>query len=406
MPPLNKIKFVVPKELARFVGREVTREAKLAAARGALPLQPKDLIVVMFYLAHDPDPEIKAAAEKSMMELPAAILKSILDSAETHPLIIDFYARKLEPESGLLENIALNRVSHDETVCFLASRPIKRVVEIISNNQTRILRYPAIIEVLGNNPMVGQATIDRILHFIHLETGLKPREDAVQPQPQEEPQPPQGVEGQEEPQETQEEQYQQEMPAEQGEVTPMEERPDYMQDQHYPWLDEEEEAIDHWAIDDLPSELTEDYDRELEEHEKDTLTQRITKMSISDRIKMAMLGNKESRSILVKDPNKLVSGAVLQSPKLTDNEIDNISRSRTVSDDVIRQICNNNEWTRNYVVKANLVNNTKTPLPVAMRFLNFLTPRDVQSVSRSKNVAAPVATAAKKLMQKRMERKG
>ena len=387
------------------MGKDVARDAKLPAARGALPLQPKELVVVMFYLSHDPDPEIKATAEKNMMQLPAAILKSVLDSAETHPLIIDFYARRLEPESGLLENIALNRVSHDETICHLASRPIKRVVEIISNNQTRILRYPPIIEVLGNNPMVGQATIDRILHFIHLETGVKPREDAVQPQPQE-AQPPQEVEGQEEPLETQEEQYQQEMPAEQGEEQPMEERPDYMKDEHYPWLDEQEEAVDPWAIDDLPPELTEDYDRELEEHEKDTLTQRITKMSISDRIKMAMLGNKESRSILVKDPNKLVSGAVLQSPKLTDNEIDNISRSRTVSDDVIRQISTNNEWTRNYIVKANLVNNTKTPLPVAMRFLNFLTPKDVQSVSRSKNVAAPVSTAAKKLLQKRLERKG
>jgi ABC-type thiamine transport system substrate-binding protein len=96
----------------------------------------------------------------------------------------------------------------------------------------------------------------------------------------------------------------------------------------------------------------------------------------------------------------------MQSPKITDNEIETISRSRSISDDIIRQIANNNEWTRNYMIKANLVNNTKTPLPVAMRFLNFLTPRDVQQVSRSKNVAAPVATAARKLLKKRSDRKG
>ena len=402
MPPLNKIKFVVPKELVRYVGKDVPRDAKAATARGGVPLQPKDLIVVLFYLSHDPDPEIKSHAEKSLADLPYTILKAILDSAETHPLIIDYYARRLEPESGLLENIALNRVTHDETVCYMASKPLKRLVEIISNNQTRILRHPPIIEILGNNPMVGQATIDRILHFIHLETGLKPRPDAVQPQPQEAEQETQETEETLEAEETQEEA----MEAEAGTEEAMEERPDYMQDEHYPWLDEQDESIDHWALDSLPEELTEDYERELNDDEKFTLTQKISTLGISDKIKMAMLGNKEARGILIKDANKLVAAAVMQSPKITDNEIETISRSRSISDEVIRQIANNNEWTRNYMIKANLVNNTKTPLPVAMRFLNFLTPRDVQQVSRSKNVAAPVAAAARKLLKKRTERKG
>ena len=402
MPPLNKIKFVVPKDLARYIGRDVPRETKAAAARGGVPLQPKELVVLLFYLSHDQDPEIKSLAENSLTGLPHPLLKAILDSAETHPLIIDFYARRLEPESGLLENIALNRVTHDETVCYLAGKPLKRLVEIISNNQTRILRYPLIIEVLGNNPMVGQATIDRILHFIHLETGLKPRADAVQPQPQEEPSQ-ETEEAQEE--ETYEEELQQEA-TEEGVETPMEERPDYMQEEHYPWLDENEDTIDHWALDDLPDELTGDYDRELSEEEKSTLTQQISKMGIAEKIKMGMLGNKEARGILIKDANKLVAAAVMSSPKITDNEIETISRSRSVSDDVIRQIANSNEWTRNYMIKANLVNNTKTPLPVAMRFLNFLTPKDVQQVSRSKNVAPPVASAARKLLKKRLERKG
>jgi len=385
MPPLSKIKFVVPKELAKYVGKSVPREAKVMASRGTLPIPPKDLSIVLFYLAYDPDPEIKETAKKSLLNFPPPLLKTLLDSKEIHPLIIDFFARNLDPESGLLENIALNSVTHDQTIEFLASKPFKRLVEIIANNQTRLLRHPPIVDILGNNPMVGQATIDRILHFIKLETGVKKMEEEAPPpeeQPQEEAPPPE--EGAEE--------YEDEIP-------------DYMQDEEYPWTDEDEEVPEHWGMVDLPPELSEDHDEELSEDDHLNLTQRIAQMSISDKIKTAMLGNKEARSILIKDSNKIVASAVMSSPKLTDNEIESISKSRTVSEEVIRQIANNNEWSRSYNIKLNLVNNNKTPLQTSLKFLNFLTQRDITQVSKSKNVPGPIATAAKKLIQKRREGK-
>ena len=388
MPPLAKIKFLVPKDLARYVGKKTPRDAKMVAARGTLPIPPKDLAIVLFYLSHDSDADIKESAKNSLLKIPHAVLKGLLDARETHPLIIDFYAHNVDVDSELLENIALNPISHDETIAFLATKPIKRVVEIVANNQTRILRHPAIVDALGNNPMVGQATIQRILHFIQLETGLK---DVTEEPP---PPPPEEEKAEEETEEEREE----------GEEE-YDEDSDYMDEEDYPWLDEEEELPEYWAVTDLPDDLMEDFDGELDDEGKMSLTKRLGSMGISDKIKIAMVGNKEARSILIKDANKLVAGAVLSSPKLTDNEIDMISKSRSVSEDVIRQVAMNPEWTRNYSVKLNLVNNAKTPLMTAMRMLNFLTKRDVQLVSRSKNVPSPVATAAKKLIQKRLERK-
>jgi len=386
MPPLSKIKFVVPKELARYVGKAVPRDAKMVAAKGSLPLQPKQLAIVLFYLAHDPDPEIKSTAENSLLNFPPPVLKTLLEAGDTHPLILDFFARRLDPESGLLESIALNKVTHDETIAYLAGKPFKTLVEIISNNQTRLLRHPKIIDVLSTNPMVGQATIERILHFISLETSSKLKKQA---QPAEEV-----AEEEKEEKEAAEEEYEEE------------EIPDYMRDEEYPWVDDEEELPDHWSVADIPSELSEDSDEELGEEDVKNLTKRISEMSISDKIKTAMLGNKEARSILIKDANKIVASAVLQSPKITEEEIETISRSRAVSDEIIRQIANNRDWTRNYSIKLNLVSNVKTPLHVSMKFLNFLTQKDVQQIARSKDVPAPVATAARKLMQKRRDKKG
>lgn len=387
MPPLNKIKFTVPAALAKYVGKDTPREAKLFAAKGTLPIPPKDMVIVLFYLAHYPDPEIKMAAENSLLSIPHPILKTILESNETHPLILDFYAKKLDQESGLLEVIALNKVTHDETIEYLAGIANKTLVEIIANNQTRILRHPKIIDVLGNNPLVGQATIERILHFIALQTGAKPKEAVPPPKPA----------IQVPPEEQAEEQPQEELPQEEQ---PQEEIPDYMKDDEYPWMSDEE-MPDHWGLVDMPEEFMMDYDRELTDEEKLNLTKKVMKMNVAEKIKMALMGNKEARSILVKDSNKIVANAVLESPKLTDIEIEEISRSRSVSDEIIRKIANNNEWVRNYTVKNNLVNNPKTPIPTAIKFLNFLTKRDLMLVSKSKNVPSPVATAARKLLQKR-----
>jgi len=364
-------------------------------ARGTLPLPPKDLSIVLFYLAHDPDPEIKASAESSLMNLPYAIQKTLLESTDTHPLIMDFYARRLDQESGLLETIALNRVTHDETIELLARIPSKTLVEIIANNQTRILRHPNIVDILGNNPLCSQATIERILHFISLETGIKPKGAPPPPPTKEAPQHP--------PQESAMEQDELPPPEEEyppeGEA-PQEELPEYMQGDEYPWM-EQDEIPDHWAMADLPDEFMSDYDRDLTDEEKLNLSRQIASMNVADKIKMALLGNKEARGILVKDSNKIVAGAVLSSPKLTDQEVDEISRSRSVSDEIIRQIASSNEWTRNYNTKVNLVNNPKTPVPISIRFLNFLSKRDIHLISKSKNVPSPVASAARKLIQKR-----
>ncbi len=388
MPPLSKIKFVVPKDLAKYVGKSVPHDAKMMGAKGSLPLQPKQLAIVLFYLAHDPDPEVKAAAEKSLMNLPQPVIKTLLEAPDTHPLILDFFARRLDPESGFLDTIALNKVTHDETIAYLAGKPFKNLVEIISNNQTRLLRHPKIVDVLSSNPMVGQATIERILHFISLETSSRvKKEEKAAIQAGEE-------EKEEEQEEAAEEEYEEE------------EIPDYMKDEEYPWVDDEEELPDHWSMADIPSDLSEDSDEELEEEDYKHLSQKIADMGISEKIKTAMLGNKEARSILIKDANKMVSSAVLQSPKITEEEIEAVSRSRAISDEIIRQIANNRDWTRNYSVKLNLVNNVKTPLHVSMKFLNHLTQKDVRQISRSKDVPAPVATAARKLIQKRQEKKG
>lgn len=131
---------------------------------------------------------------------------------------------------------------------------------------------------------------------------------------------------------------------------------------------------------------------------KRSLSGKISKLSVAEKIKLALMGNKEVRSILIKDSNKLVATAVLKNPRITDGEIVKITQDKNVNEEIIRLICHNNNWTQNYAVKYNLVMHPKTPLPMALKFLSSLSLKDLGSVAKSKNVPAALATNARKLM--------
>jgi hypothetical protein len=128
-------------------------------------------------------------------------------------------------------------------------------------------------------------------------------------------------------------------------------------------------------------------------------------MGISEKIKMAITGDKEWRMLLIKDTNKLVSGAVIKNPRLTEAEILFIAKSPVNNDDIIRDICTDKEWTKNYQIKKALVENHKTPLHHALRFLSGLTEKDLAVLAKSKNISSIIATQARRsLLNKKKEK--
>ncbi len=140
-------------------------------------------------------------------------------------------------------------------------------------------------------------------------------------------------------------------------------------------------------------------EKEIDDAEaKRSLSGKIAKLSVAEKIKLALMGNKEVRSILIKDSNKLVSSAVLKNPRITDGEIVKITQDKNVNDEIIRIICHNNNWTQNYAVRYNLVLHPKTPLQVALKFLSTLSTKDLATVAKSKNVPSALATNARKLL--------
>ena len=129
--------------------------------------------------------------------------------------------------------------------------------------------------------------------------------------------------------------------------------------------------------------------------------QEIQDLAVPEKVKLAMSGDKEARSILIKDSNKQIQVAVLDSPRITEPEIVSIANSRNVGEDILRKIAGNRDWMKNYQIRLGLVNNPKTPLTIGLRIISTLMMSDLKRLAKSKGVSSVLTAAANRYLIKK-----
>ena len=145
---------------------------------------------------------------------------------------------------------------------------------------------------------------------------------------------------------------------------------------------------------DTLSELPEDPEPGDPEHKQ------LSSLSVLDRMKLAMKGTREQRAVLIRDSNKLVSAAVLSSPKVNEAEIEAFTKMGNVSEDVCRIIGQNRAWTKNYGIILGLCKHPKTPPALAMSFVQRLHEKDLKQISTDRNAKEGLRLLAKKMLTK------
>ena len=163
-------------------------------------------------------------------------------------------------------------------------------------------------------------------------------------------------------------------------------------------IETEELETEELETEELETEDEEKSESEDEDEEYQSKYKMAQAMGVSEKIKMALTGDKEWRSILVKDPNKLVCGSVIKNPRISDGEILNLVKTGIQSDEIMRLICANKEWTKNYQIRKALAENNKTPLPNALRYISTLTEKDLANLAKSKNVSNVISTQARRML--------
>lgn len=140
-------------------------------------------------------------------------------------------------------------------------------------------------------------------------------------------------------------------------------------------------------------------EQKAQEIQQERLIRKIGKMSVSEKIKLAMKGGSEARGILLKDSNKLVVMSVLDNPRITDKEIEAIARSRSIFEDALRAVARNREWMKSYSIQVAMITNPKTPPGISMQYVPYMKKKDLSMLEKNKNVPEVLRTTAKKLLK-------
>jgi hypothetical protein len=331
----------------------VPRELRLMAAQGALPLKPADLVDLLEQLLADEDEAVRQAASASLAGMAVDEMLPILKDRETPPSVLA-WAVAHRGERELLEVVLQNSSLPDEAVEALASSLPEHLAELVVINQVRLLRRTSLLEALETNQALSKDQRRRLRELresFHI--GEQPPEPAPAPPPAAAPPP----------------------------------EPEIMEPELPPPATEAEAVARYLS------------EEEQQEKEKISAVQRIYRLNTAEKLITALKGTREERAVLVRDPNRLVSAAVLGSPKLTDVEIESFAGMKSLSDDVLRKIGNHKEWMKRYGVVSNLVKNPRTPLAISLGLVSRLNPRDIKSLTVDRNVPEVIRKQAQKFVK-------
>ncbi len=356
----------LPEKIRRFGDPSAPTPARTMAAKGLVPVKGTDLVTLLVQLSADPDENVRKAADGTLSGLPEEVLRPAV-SAPLHPAILDGLLRYVRSNQALLEELAANRATPDATVAKIAKQCDVDTAERIATDQQRLLAHPEIIEALYKNRSTRMSTVDRLVELaarngveLHGVSTFAAHVEAIQ--------------GQLIIEETPEE----ELPSDRLFAEALEH-------------DDDEDAIETDRVDGT---------EEVREKHR-PLAFRIGEMSISEKVRLALIGDAAARAILVRDANRIVCMAAVTSPAMKDAEAARIASSKQVSDDILRYVGNRRDWLGNYELKKNLVFNPKTPMGVSMNFISHLRANDLKTLARSKNVPAALRTAARNRVVKR-----
>jgi hypothetical protein len=389
--------------VAAIISGKAPQPARLAAARGMLPLQQNDLLEVLVALATSDDEQISSAATETLQSETPENLLLAAKAPDTSPNVLAYLATTTKGTHEVYEATILNNRTPDEAVAKLASITANgSLLELIAINQQRLVRHPEIINaILGNPARSGEAerrATETRQEFFEKERGARQIADELR------------ARGQNAAAEFFESA---DLTTTSGELN--------FEDA---WLIAQHIEVSDADIDDswLPAERYEELIAEtVEEHaanvqrvienerlegrevtpERVSLIRKIMFMNARDRMKLAMKGDREARGILIRDSNKVVCSAVVKNPRITDQEVENISAMRTVAAEVLRLIAMNRAWARSYTIIHNLAKNPRTPIPTAMNVLPRIRTKDLVNLSQNRNVSETIRRQAFRLGQAR-----
>ena len=145
---------------------------------------------------------------------------------------------------------------------------------------------------------------------------------------------------------------------------------------------------------------------EPDKAKRETLLQKLARLRVVERVQLALKGGRDERLLLIRDPCRVVQRAVLQSPQLSEQEVESFANMASLTDETLRMIAGNRKFRKNYGILRGLMFNPKTPLEVTLHLLPHMKALDLKFLTTNKNVADTLRTAAMRLQHQRTSERG
>jgi hypothetical protein len=334
--------------LQLFLNGTAPKNLRILGARGSVPLPPKDSLEILVHLTQDTESEISSQAVQTLACWNKEELIGCLNARDCSPSVLEYFAGT-DKSAPVIQAIIMNPAAPGKIIESLSLSVSAQVLEKILENRVRMLECPVILENVRNNPN-ATPEIRRLVGEIESEYfGSKKKEYAIH-------------------------------------------EPDGIAPSIDQILLESDLPLEDLSLEGLPID---------EKTRQAELGKRISCLSLREKVRYALFGNREIRTFLVRDTNKEVARSVLRSPKLTENEIEGIAAMRGVTEDILREIGNSRQWTKNRAVVQNLVRNPKTPPVVSQRLLPQLQTRDLTQLSRDRSIPDAVRYNATRTLNQR-----
>ncbi|HET8946522.1 MAG TPA: hypothetical protein VFQ07_06035 [Candidatus Polarisedimenticolia bacterium] len=358
---------------ARVLQPGAPEALRLGAAKGALPIPPQDLVPLQVRLLDDPLASVALAARDALEALPVEGLAALVRDPGCDAMLVDYAALSGRLAGEDLAQAIAHPLISDLALEALASAGPEEALGLLITNEMRLIGHTRLLTLLRGNPKLPGEHRRRLAELerevIHRHPPPKAPLAAV-PEPA----------------------------AETAAPAPLETAGSLDLPPEAAPVPAEGEAPPEGAVDPGPGDQEyQEYYEDEQALQKTDAFQKIQRLNVAERNILAMKGNSEERAILVRDTARVVSQAVLKNPRLSETEIVRFAGLRSVTEDILRTIAGNREWTKTYSVALALVRNPKTPGGLSVQFLARLGTRDLKICAGDKNIPELVRRQARNL---------
>ncbi len=336
-----------------------------SAALGALSLPPAEMIEVLVYLTTNPVFGKQARMTLAGWDERASI--AVAADPNTPREVLDYLVAPQNRRPGLIPALLENTSVPESAVLDMAQTDSRQLVEMLLAS-ARVQHSPNVLQALLSNPHVSPEETERIRNILATPSETKTSAEdvlGIGPTPYEL-------------------EHAAEIAAEAGRPFELVELT----------IDEQFELATPPPGASAPVATAANAAKPAE---RLSTLQKIARLSVGERVQLAMKGNKDERFILIRDGSKVVSHGVIESPKVSEQEIETFAAMKNVQESVLRGIAMKRKFIKNYAVVRALVNNPRCPLDVSLTLINHLLVHDLKNLSLNKNVPDPLRKLAIKM---------